>query len=368
MYYTKVSRMRKVGLGIDTIILFETICCISFINIFLDRKNYLKKYVYKLISPIILLSFFLIAIFISSFGIKSILIVSILVLVVRIYYYSSILESIVISLSYYGILIGIDYLLLVIIKIFLPKGYIFLLHNTISGTIIALLCKIIFMFIVVSIRKSWKPEDNLYMISYKEWMYLSVFPIFTIVVLAKILTIYEHIDEKTSNVFLLVAFGLVGLNFLTFYLIHDIVNREAAVQDSRLIQERTKNQMKAFENVRTEAHLRYVLDHYQDKHIVFCYDSGHSNLWNKDIDWLSLYSNRLAAIHLHDNKGKTDEHSCPFSGTMDWKNIMHKIKESSYKGSLTLETEYRSIENVNHLQDFLATSYRSGLELGKLLF
>jgi Sugar phosphate isomerases/epimerases len=115
------------------------------------------------------------------------------------------------------------------------------------------------------------------------------------------------------------------------------------------------------ENVHSD--IRYVLDHYQDRHIAFCYDSGHANAWSKDVDWLSLYGDRLAAVHLHCNNGIEDQHIPPFMGTIDWVKIMERIKGSSYDGSLTLETEYRGKEDIDQLEDFHSKSYQKAADL-----
>ena len=89
-------------------------------------------------------------------------------------------------------------------------------------------------------------------------------------------------------------------------------------------------------------------------------------MWCKDVDWLSLYSDRLAAVHLHDNNGIEDQHISPFMGTIDWVKIMQRIKRSSYEGSLTLETEYRGIEDIAQLEDFLSKSYQKAADLAAL--
>lgn len=187
--------------------------------------------------------------FFTNFWIKSIFIILVIVTTATIYYNTTILQSIVISLIYYGILLGIDYLLLVLFQLLLPEKYLVTLHNPLSGTIIALLYKIALLLIVVIIRKAWKSEDNLNMISNKEWIVLSCFPLFTVVSMAGMLFGYNNTNENISNIFLVIAFGLVALNFLAFYLIHDIVNRESANRNSRLIQERTKNQMNIYKNM-----------------------------------------------------------------------------------------------------------------------
>jgi sugar phosphate isomerase/epimerase len=119
----------------------------------------------------------------------------------------------------------------------------------------------------------------------------------------------------------------------------------------------------AIENVRIEKHIRYLLDHCHEKHIGFCLDTGHSNIWCKDTDWLSLYGDRLAAVHLHDNNGVYDEHAVPFSGTLNWNELIYQLSKSSYHGALTLETEYRGDGNPEYLEKFLKDSYNAGIRL-----
>ena len=121
----------------------------------------------------------------------------------------------------------------------------------------------------------------------------------------------------------------------------------------------------AIENVRVDKHLKYVLDNYKDKHVAFCYDAGHANIWCKDTDWLSLYADRLAAVHLHDNHGKEDDHIIPPTGTIDWTCVMQKINNSPYDGCLALETEYK-YTNIKELENFLRESYQSGCDLALL--
>ena len=122
----------------------------------------------------------------------------------------------------------------------------------------------------------------------------------------------------------------------------------------------------AIENVRTDKHVKYVLDNYQDKHVAFCFDTGHANLWCKETDWLSIYTNRLAAVHLHDNSGNEDEHTFPLTGTIDWIRIMEKVNASPYDGCVALETEYKGNEDTQQLERFLKISYQSGLDLAQI--
>ena len=198
------------------IIFLEAICCIYFLDTFMKRKNYLRKRYMKSMVFILSTGFLVSVIFSNNFWIKSILIILLIVITAKIYYIAPVLQLIILSLSYYGILLCIDYLLLMIFKLLITEKYMIILNNPLSGTIIALLYKILLLFIVVVIRKVWKSEDNLNMISNKEWMIISCFPLFTVVSMAGMLLGYNYANEKISNVFILIAFGLVAMNFLVF--------------------------------------------------------------------------------------------------------------------------------------------------------
>jgi sugar phosphate isomerase/epimerase len=121
----------------------------------------------------------------------------------------------------------------------------------------------------------------------------------------------------------------------------------------------------ALENVRVCPHLRYVLDNYTDSHIKYCFDAGHANIWCKDVDWLALYGDRLAAIHLHDNGGVEDDHIIPMSGTVNWNRVLTDISSSSYNGSLTVETEARGISDRSELISYLEQVHLAGTKLSE---
>jgi hypothetical protein len=54
------------------------------------------------------------------------------------------------------------------------------------------------------------------------------------------------------------------------------------------------------------------------------------------------------------------------TGTVNWTRAMDIISKSPYNGCLTLETEYRGNENIEQLENFLKTSYQSGIDLASI--
>lgn len=117
----------------------------------------------------------------------------------------------------------------------------------------------------------------------------------------------------------------------------------------------------ALENVDNGSfsHFKYLLDNIKSENFGFCYDVGHHNLYNKNIDLLDLYGNRLLAIHLHDNLGDykfgddytRDIHILPFDGNVDYSKVISKLKSVGYKNTIMIETHKRPIAEVNLYND-----------------
>jgi hypothetical protein len=81
----------------------------------------------------------------------------------------------------------------------------------------------------------------------------------------------------------------------------------------------------ALENIFDHRCLTYVFDRVASPNLGFCYDAGHRNCKEPDIDLLSLFGDKLVALHLHDNDGTGDQHRVPFEGKIDWKEQMSRI-------------------------------------------
>ena len=123
----------------------------------------------------------------------------------------------------------------------------------------------------------------------------------------------------------------------------------------KIIEKAEKNKITiALENVWRPDYLDYIFSNIKSDYLKFCYDSGHENCFTKDFDYLLKYGGKLAALHLHDNDGTKDQHSFPFSGTVDWKRIMKKLKEINYKGVLALEID---AQYSDVYKDYTAEAY-----------
>jgi len=60
--------------------------------------------------------------------------------------------------------------------------------------------------------------------------------------------------------------------------------------------------------------------------LKICFDTGHANLTGGVPATFRTLRERIAAAHLHDNQGDTDEHLLPFEGAIDWAQTMRDLR------------------------------------------
>ncbi len=98
-----------------------------------------------------------------------------------------------------------------------------------------------------------------------------------------------------------------------------------------------KNITLAFENQRFIANLASILE--QHSETGFCWDVGHEGCFTKGIPFMSLFGDRLTAVHIHDNHHLTDEdeHLIPFDGICDYLHIAQTLARYNFGGTVMLE-------------------------------
>jgi len=123
----------------------------------------------------------------------------------------------------------------------------------------------------------------------------------------------------------------------------------------------------AVENLRKPERLLEIFNKINSNKLCFCYDSGHDNCYNGNIDILSEMGQKLVALHLHDNDGSDDFHRIPGNGTIKWNLVLEKLRKIKYTGIFSLEVSQvypfpepyetpelflkRAYENVRMLRD-----------------
>jgi sugar phosphate isomerase/epimerase len=55
------------------------------------------------------------------------------------------------------------------------------------------------------------------------------------------------------------------------------------------------------------------------------------------VDTIETLSGHLVTTHVHDNRGRTDDHLVPFAGSIDWDAAMTATQKVGYEGTLVFE-------------------------------
>ena len=76
------------------------------------------------------------------------------------------------------------------------------------------------------------------------------------------------------------------------------------------------------------------------KNFFMCIDTGHCSCIGDDCgDMIRICGPRLKALHVHDNKGRYDDHLMPYFGVINWKNFKKALADIGFTGVLSLEAD-----------------------------
>ena len=79
------------------------------------------------------------------------------------------------------------------------------------------------------------------------------------------------------------------------------------------------------------------IDELETPGVGICLDFGHAHMDGDLLDAIETVSSHLITTHVHDNRGRTDDHLVPFEGTIDWPAALTAVQKVGYDGTLLLE-------------------------------
>ncbi len=147
------------------------------------------------------------------------------------------------------------------------------------------------------------------------------------------------------------------------------VNDIGHARFDRLIERAVKNNVTvAFENQRKLANISFVMELYRDiPQVGFCWDTGHEYCFTKGREYMTLFGDRLAALHIHDNEAvyNGDYHMIPFDGRINFGRVAEHIRNSGYAGTLMLEILPQNSSYYTELsaEEYYAKAYEAAKKL-----
>jgi sugar phosphate isomerase/epimerase len=111
------------------------------------------------------------------------------------------------------------------------------------------------------------------------------------------------------------------------------------------------------------ASLVHFVEHdLQGLNVRICLDFGHAHMDGDVLDAIETVSEHLVTTHIHDNRGKADEHLVPFDGTIDWPAALTAIQKVGYEGTMLFE-----IAAHGHPKDTLQKTRKARERMAQLL-
>ncbi len=233
-------------LGSILLIIFEVICCKNFFESFAKIRHHGWINILQLVLLsvcVCLLGFELI----NCFSIKQVLMIVVIALFMHWHVRISIPKSFILAMLYMGILLAVDYFAFVINSEFFSvdiKG-----ENTTGSMLVILFGKSILFLCVLLVQKQFGNQLTDMMVD-SEWLKFLFFPVFSIGIIAAMLSTFQYVETtKQANVLFVIAFGVVGMDVIVFYLINDIMKREMLIHENKIFQLQVKNQTAMYRSI-----------------------------------------------------------------------------------------------------------------------
>lgn len=88
-----------------------------------------------------------------------------------------------------------------------------------------------------------------------------------------------------------------------------------------------------------ESLVQMIEDELELPGVGICLDFGHAFLGGDVLDAVETVSGHLITTHVHDNRGKVDDHLAPFDGSIDWLAALMTVQKVGYEGTLLFELQ-----------------------------
>ena len=230
------------------LIFIEAICCKSFFEAFgkIRHKGWIN-----IIQTLLLLSSmcFYSHILSRHFVLRQIVAIFVFSLFMYWHVKISLKKSFILAILFEALLLAMDYLIYLISKRFSLSSESLGQQYEIGLAIVYLLAKVILFLTILIIRKQFGKKSMEMMLDV-EWLRFLFFPVFTIAAISAMLFVFRYVQTvEQANLLFVIAFGMIGMNIVVFYLINDVVEREEQMHENRIFQIQAKNQLEMYRSI-----------------------------------------------------------------------------------------------------------------------
>lgn len=274
------------------IIVLEAFCCKIFFEIFGSKKVYHHIWVNYAVIIILTLVFYLSALFLNGFfTLKQILIIIIMAVLMLFYMEISIKKALILSILFQGLLLAVDYFAVLIYNWIFSVNGVVEKPRQVEGALVVLLGKTL-LFLCVLIIKNYIGKKSAEMLVDTELQRFIFFPVFTICTITGMIATSGNLENnRQSDLFFVIAFGLAGMNIVVFYLINDILDREMTIRKNKIFEMQVRNQTDMYRSISENFDKQKKKTHEFKNHIL-CIDFL---IRKKNYEELETYVNQISS-------------------------------------------------------------------------
>ena len=268
----------------------ETVCCKLFYEAFAKKRNEDRLNDYLFIILLSCLNFVLVYFVGDNMLMKQILIILITGLVMFMYAEIKLWKSFCIALLFQSLLLAVDYAFYLYYVFMNEKYSISVSGYEFSGDLSAALAKLTLFLTVLFLKTKIAKGDAEDVLKGAEWFRFIAFPLFTILVLCAMAWTSGAENIQVGNLDFIIAFGLVAINIIVFYLVIDILKRERRIREDDMYRVKVRNQTELYKALYTNYEKQRKKAH-EYKNQVMCMEGL---LKKKQYDELEKYIDNIS--------------------------------------------------------------------------
>lgn len=273
------------------VIITETVCCKLFFEAFAKKRNEDRLNDYLFIILLSGMNFLLVRFVGENMLVKQTLVILVTGLIMFLYADIKLWKSFCIALLYQGLLLAVDYVFY-LYSLFMSERYSLSVSGyEFSWDMSTALAKLTLFLTVLFLKTKISKGDAEDVLKGAEWFRFIAFPLFTIVVLCAMLwTSGGNDNVEVGNVDFVIAFGLVAINIIVFYLVCDILRRERRIREDDMYRTKVRNQTELYKALYTNYEKQRKKAH-EYKNQVMCMEGL---LKKKQYDELEKYIDNIS--------------------------------------------------------------------------
>lgn len=276
------------------IIVWEILCCR-----FLCESFYKKRKHRSGLSDTAVLSFGSGAVYLSAYvfydcmWLKQIAVIIVLSLTMYALFECSMIKISVLAILHQGVVLLADYATLLVIGKIFPEITLGMLHHPVISALVTIISKILLLIVLLIIKRRTGQKSG-GMLNDLEWLRMLLIPLITIISLIAIMVKYNVMENMNQDhILLYIALGMAVMNINIFYLINDILEREAVINKDRLFREKIKNETERYYTMSENLEEQRKKTHEFKNHMAYIFSLANKEQYQELKEYIMKIDNDL---------------------------------------------------------------------------